>query len=257
MFAKAKFPTPVLNTPHFESVFGGDDRQTLLVDEKGLLRAVETIALAETKFKVVDHLGGFIARVEAQEYPSPVSYVDTRFLEPSDQLAPERKIRAAKAEAILERMHALLGSAYIWGGNWSAGIPQMLAFYPPGKELDRPTQEIWSLQGVDCSGLLYEATDGLTPRNTSQLIYYGSAVPVQGKTLEKICSQLRPLDMVVWPGHVFFVSDGSLAIESRYGRGTITTPLKERFEELLTTRTPIDNPYALDSRTFVIRRFTA
>ena len=70
-------------------------------------------------------------------------------------------------------MEALTGTPYVWGGNWSSGIPEMVHFYPPKSPLDEKTERYWNLKGIDCSGLLYQTSGGATPRNTSQLIYYG------------------------------------------------------------------------------------
>jgi cell wall-associated NlpC family hydrolase len=150
-------------------------------------------------------------------------------------------------ELILERMERRIGTPYIWGGNWGAGIPELIHYYPPKGEIDLLTQQLWILQGVDCSGLLYEATRGATPRNTSSLIYYG-------KQLNN--NDLQPLDMVVYPGHVFFVLDSHTAIESRLGRGVIRSDLKARMEELRQTRTQVPEwkPDLDPAKHFVIRR---
>ncbi|HPE85225.1 MAG TPA: hypothetical protein PLO43_03500, partial [Chlamydiales bacterium] len=77
--------------------------------------------------------------------------------------------------------------------------------------------------GVDCSGLLYEASYGLTPRNTSELISFGE---------ERSLENLQPLDLLVWKGHVVIVLDPYHTIESRLGKGVVITPLADRLSEI-------------------------
>ena len=150
-------------------------------------------------------------------------------------------------------MVRLVGLPYIWGGNWSAGVPALLALYPPSDEITETMRAIWSLKGVDCSGLLYEATDGFTPRNTSELVYYGTPVAIENKSISAIQKMVRPLDLIVWKGHVVIVLDAEKTIESRHKHGVVITPLKERLEEVLQTRTPKDA--WVDGNHFVIRRW--
>lgn len=120
-----------------------------------------------------------------------------------------------------------------------------------------------SLAGVDCSGLLYEATNGWTPRNTSQLVSFGSAVTIAGNSIHQIAAALKPLDLIVWNGHVLIVLDKSSIIESRLAcdqpgnGGVIISPLKQRLAEIMKTRRPADIWPAGHSRQalFVVRRW--
>ena len=158
-------------------------------------------------------------------------------------------------------MESFLGAPYLWGGNCK-GIPEILNLYPPKIEiqsLDRISQYTWALEGMDCSGLLYFATSGFTPRNTSSLIYYGNPVKIEGKDREDW--NLLPGDLLVWKGHVIIVLNQDTVIESLGGRGVIMTPLHQRLYELHTIlkRKPVDT---WDSRItlpenerFVIRRW--
>ncbi|HEY5259788.1 MAG TPA: hypothetical protein VIJ46_04000, partial [Rhabdochlamydiaceae bacterium] len=158
-------------------------------------------------------------------------------------------------ETVMERMVKLVGLPYIWGGNWSAGIPALLALYPPSDEISGDLRTLWALKGVDCSGLLYEATDGFTPRNTSELVHYGSPVLIENKSISEIQKLVRPLDLIVWKGHVVIVVDSEKTIESRHRHGVVIAPLKERLEEVLQTRAP-KNTWS-DGDHFVIRRWAS
>jgi cell wall-associated NlpC family hydrolase len=119
------------------------------------------------------------------------------------------------------------------------------------------------LAGLDCSGLLYQASNGWTPRNTSQLISYGQPVAIAGKSAAEIVRQLEPLDLIVWNGHVIIVLDGETVIESRLecgkkgNGGVVLTPLRRRLTEIMRVRKPVDSwPQNGKLRdVFVVRRW--
>lgn len=255
-FAVAHTFTPILNTPHFAHVFGGEDGISLPLDNQGLLRAVETIAFPETKFKIIKQINPQCVQVETEEYPHTPLFVDTRFLIPVSEQKPERKKNIPPASKILEHMQKLIGTPYIWGGNYSKGIPQLLDFYPPKRALQKNKKIIWTLKGVDCSGLLYEATHGFTPRNTSWLLHFGKPVPIENLTHAQICELVKPLDLIVWQGHVIMILNSSTSIESRGGIGVVTAHLSDRLDEIGTSlkRYPANSPRS-DNNYFIIRRW--
>ena len=89
------------------------------------------------------------------------------------------------------------------------------------------------LTGLDCSGLLYEASRGMTPRNTSDLMHFGKQV-----TLESI----QPLDLILYSGHVIIALSNREVIESglEFG-GVVLHPLEERIAKI--------------TKPFTVRRF--
>jgi cell wall-associated NlpC family hydrolase len=124
-------------------------------------------------------------------------------------------------------------------------------------------QDRFLLAGLDCSGLLYQATGGWTPRNTAQLLLFGEAVDIAGKSSREIATVLQPLDLIVWNGHVIIVLDQQTAIESRLecgkpGNGGVKmTPLSQRLAEIARTRRPV-NSWPKGSKQndlFVVRRW--
>lgn len=143
----------------------------------------------------------------------------------------------------------------------------MISFYPPASAINPSLERQWILKGVDCSGLLYEATNGYTPRNTSSLVDFGVPVKIAGLTSEKIISKLRPLDIMVWKGHVIVVLDQTRTIESRLDyhkqkeskyRGVVIRDLKQVLNEVLSERRPVDNykdNINGEKQKFVIRRW--
>lgn len=258
-YAVASLFTPILNTPDFKDVFGHKDGCSLPLDEQGLLRPIEMIAFPGTRFEVVQECAQGILKVRTNEYSGEELYIDRRFVQLSDLNPPERTKVLPSADTLLNRLHSLLGKAYIWGGNRSFGISELLDYYPPKSQLDPSLESKWALKGVDCSGLLYEVTEGFTPRNTSQLVNYGTPLPIEGKNAEEISLMLRPLDLIVWAGHMVIVFDSKRSIESLGGKGVIIQNLQSRLEEIIHKlgRLPVNDWTATSAlgKRFVIRRW--
>ena len=76
--------------------------------------------------------------------------------------------------------------------------------------------------GLDCSGLLYEATEGLTPRNTKELMTYGVEISL---------SERQALDLILYSGHVLIVLSPDKVIESRdeFG-GVVVSSFQKRVD---------------------------
>jgi hypothetical protein len=207
-----------------------------------------------------------VYRDTTEDYPYPTRsgyFIDSRFVRVTNAKPPARHRSLPPRDEILARLLAARESAYVWGGNVRSGIPEMLSFFPPsgGSRLDPVTRALWQLRGVDCSGLLYEATGGSTPRNTSALVYFGAPVPVSGLRAADIVRLLEPLDLIVWPGHVLIVLDRERLIESSLEEGgesggVKVRPLLTALEEIMRLRTPADmSVSSAANRWFVVRRW--
>ena len=179
---------------------------------------LELICFPKTKFTIIKEVTPTIVQITTQEYPSKKPlYVDRRFLIAAGEETPEREKLLPTAQTILDFMTSKIGTRYLWGGNWATGISEMQEFY-----LEEPVTDDLLCKGVDCSGLLYQATNGFTPRNTSDLCNYGIEI--------KDPAEVKPLDMMVWEGHVIFVLNSTQCIESFGGRGVIVSDFMERYE---------------------------
>ncbi len=223
--AITKYPTPLFNVPNIPECFGGGDGNSLPLDNLKLLRIVETILFPHSHIELLEKMPrSFIWRVRTDEYNYPGTfYVDERFLEHTDQ--PPRKPILPPISTILQRMNSLIGTPYIWGGNWPSGIDLLRQIYPSKSlfnQLDPLVKNTWILKGVDCTGLLYYATDGYTPRNSSSLVTFGKSVN---------SADLKDLDVIAWRGHIVIV-DGNETIESRHPMGVVKTPLDQRLAEI-------------------------
>lgn len=210
---RATRPTPIFNHPRIQEIFG---HPTLPLCGQGLLRPLEMIALEHTRFTLIAKIDPFTYQVETNEYNVPYPlYIDSRFVV-EDPHCKEREKNLPPAEQILAKLKASLGLPYLWGGNWSSGIPEIATYY--NGKIPEDQKSHYLLQGVDCSGLLYEATNGFTPRNAKELLHFGKEV---------FCFEdVKPLDILVWPGHVVISLGKDQIIESRIGVGVTLNSLE-------------------------------
>lgn len=131
----------------------------------------------------------------------------------------------------------------------------MLEYYKPSGQIGSEVLNHWYMKGVDCSGLIYEATNGYTPRNTHQMVSYGEPVKIEGLSAEEITEILEPIDMIVWKGHVVYVYDKNATIESAHSEGgVVKKDLLKRLEKIMQTRSPADE-WSDDGNIFVVRRW--
>jgi hypothetical protein len=268
-YAVARTPAPVLNIPDFNAVFGGTNRQDLKTDRCGQVRELEFIALPGTVFTIQKKQSfgtDDIYQVKTDEYAAPPNvrlYVDGRFLKLERAAPSSRGPSLPPREEIVSALRASVGSSYVWGGNVRSGVPELAEWFYKGIRED--DKQRLTLAGLDCSGLLYHATGGWTPRNTSQLIAFGQGVAIDGKQSAEIATMLQPLDLIVWNGHVIIALDRQTAIESRLecgkpgNGGVVTTKLSQRIAEIMRTRHPA-NAWPRDKKRqdiFVVRRWYA
>lgn len=251
--AVAISPTPVLNTPAFKEVFSG----AYQLDPCKGVRPIEFVALTGTLFTIEGEQekdGVTVYRVTSSDYPYRSKtglFVDARFLEPVTGAPRERPRTLPGVAEIQQRLSSAVGKPYVWGGNVKDGVPLLRKYYLQGD----------ALAGVDCSGLLYEATDGFTLRNTSALIGFGEAVPVAGLSAGAIARRLKPLDLLVWNGHVMIVLDDDSVIQSRMGcaggGGVSVTPLQDTLRRLMKSRQPMDRlpEGSAAAKGFLVRRW--
>jgi len=232
-YAVAVLPTPVLKTPDFCSVFGGKDGKTLKLTQKNIVEEAEFIALPHTVFtieKTIRKDTYEILKVKTEDYPYPTQggyYIDSRFVEKKTEKPRERVRTLPDKNAIINKLVSAEGAIYVWGGNYVKGLPEMVEFYKPAGKLSEEVQHRWILKGVDCSGLLYEATDGYIPRNVESLFNFGSPVDIKGLSPDEIAKKLKPLDLIVYKRHVVIVLDSRQAIQSTIAEGVQTRNLAD------------------------------
>lgn len=211
------------------------------VDQQGHPRHNEWIALPGEQLFVEEELDGGIVRISSPRYQGEHLFADRRTL--TFAASPAHVSPPPSARSILNRMEQWIGVPYLWGGNWQRGIEAWLDWYPPAQPLNGKERDLWIFRGLDCSGLLYEASDGYFPRNTAELLRTGRAVPIAGKDPAGIARIVQPLDSLVYRGHIVFVLDPLHTIESQAERGgVVVRPLRERLAELCAIKTPADDP---------------
>lgn len=262
MYAIAVLPTPVLNTPDFSFIFGGSDGKTLKLNKKNMIEEVEFIAMPQTVFSIEETIkkdNHEILKVKTEDYPYPTKkgyYIDSRFVERKTEKPQERRKQLPDRDTIINKLRSAKGSVYVWGGNYAGGIPEMIEFYKPSGQLSRAVQDRWILKGVDCSGLLYEAAGGYTPRNTESLFNFGAPVDIEGLKPDEIAKKLKPLDMVVYKRHVLIVLNNKEVIESTVSEGVYTKGVADALRYISKKMTPV-NDYEKENGgdKFVVRRW--
>lgn len=262
-YAVSVYPTPVLNTGDFNSVYGGKDFKSLKRNKDGLIKELEYVAYPGTVFEIIEEYKKkdySILKVHLDEYDIPELnielFIDSRFVDIKEKRPENRKINKPKINEIYDFFNRSIGSLYVWGANNLFGVDKMLIYYPPGGNLSEKEKKEWGIKGLDCSGLLYEATNGFTPRHTRQLVYFGKPVKIEGLKVKEIAEKLNPLDLIVWKGHIIIVYDKNTTIESSFkAGGVIKKNLFEVLNELLKKRKPVNEWSDENPKSFVIRRW--
>ena len=135
--------------------------------------------------QILSYSGITLLDVTTAEYPydseTDRHYIDARMVRVmrSENPLVERKIKLPTRYTIQSRMRQQVSAPYIWGGNSPVGSSQMLDLYPSANQIDALILAKWTMSGFDCSGLLFWATNGYTPRNTSKLITFGTGIDIE------------------------------------------------------------------------------
>lgn len=259
-YALTQHPTPVFNTPELASCFGGNNGDTIPLDEQGLMRTVETVLFPETTIRLLKQVAhSHIWKISPDEYPYEGDFfIDDRFVRTVAGPSPQRQIQLPSITEILKIMRKLENTRYIWGGNWPGGIDILPILYPSRTDLaklDPLVQDTWRLKGLDCSGLLHYASNGWTPRNTSSLVHFGAPIDIEKQDAARILKKLQPLDMIAWEGHVVCILDEHTTIESKPTYGVVRLNSFDRLSEIMKERKAVNQWDAADEPRFVIRRW--
>lgn len=241
---------PLFNSPLFDQELR-DNR--LSFDDQNLWRFLEVVLFPETPCSV-EAYSSSVCKITSPAYPSSSPLYTLSSLTPSfrslsaPHLPPLSLFLKRIDECVLKKV------PYLWGGNLPEGHPLLRENYPIHSPLDSFTKQVFDLRGVDCSGLLYWASDGATVRNTSELIRAGKGVPIKGAHAKEIVTLLEPGMIIVWKGHVLVVTEQGI-VESKPETGVIARDPLETMEEILREKQPLDEwPSASPSSpSFVVR----
>lgn len=200
------------------------DTGNLSFDDQSLWRPLEVVLLPGTDVTATIEPHHPICRISSPAYPSTSPlYTLVKLLNFNHHtLTPTRSL-----SLFFDRIHSCLGVPYLWGGNLPEGTNALLNLYPQHPRDPRSAQ-VYQLRGVDCSGLLYYASQGLTARNSSDLIRQGTAVTD--------ISDLKPGMLIGWKGHVLIVTERGI-IESKAQEGVILTDTQQKIDSLLQEKT--------------------
>jgi cell wall-associated NlpC family hydrolase len=220
---------------------------------------MEFIAFPNTVFEILEVVpkdGYDIFKVTSEDYPyNSDLYIDSRFVNTMSTKPDGRSKSIPDKTEIISKLNSMEGYNYMWGGNYAEGIEKLLELYKPQSDLPVQEKDLWSLKGVDCSGLIYQATNGSTPRNTSSLIEYGNGLDIKGMSASEIAGMLMPLDLITWSGHVIIVLDENTVIESTPDLGVHKSDLLARLKSVLKERIPANDWSSTSGKRFVVRRW--
>lgn len=262
-YAVSIYDTPVLNSPEFEKIYGGRDGKSLAFSKNGLVKELEYVAFTGSVFEIIDeyHVDDHsIYKVLSDKYDIVLNgtelFIDSRFVKRVAEKPEQKNISKPTHDQIYSFFDQCENVDYVWGANNINGVNKMLEFYKPAVNLNSKTLNHWSMTGTDCSGLIYEATNGYTPRNTHQMVSYGKGINIEGKSVTEIAEMLEPLDMIVWKGHVIYVYDKNTSIQSAQSEGgVIKKDLISTLTKVMQTRTPANEWSDNAGKIFVVRRW--
>lgn len=249
-YVSAKTYTPVFNIPEiykFLSDLDGDVK----TDKKGLLPEVSFIAPPGREFEIIDEIeqsGYTILKVKPVN-SEKIYYADSRFLEGAYG-EYDNKGKLTKEE-IIRNLKAMEGYPYEYGGAIANGVWKLESMYDI-----KGLNEKWKPKGLDCSGLIYQATNGAIPRSSSEIVKYGEGLDIEGKKLDDIIDMLEPLDIIGYPGHVLIVIDKNSVMESSPKKGVRILQAETRIKQLMKDRKPVNDVEGENkNKIFVVRRW--
>ena len=273
-YGVAKYPTPVLHYPiwfpSLDKTFGANPYTGLNLDDYQQIDELDFVAVSGTVFTIIAKVqtGDYVFyQVRTREFgtttPDEGYYVDSRFIDIKKSKPVETIIRLPSLSEIYQRLLMASGTVYVRWGNIPTWIDQLNDFYPSTWQTTDLQKSKKILKWVDCSGLLYRATKWYTPRNTSELVVYGTGLHIKWLTIDQIVTQVKPLDLITWAGHVMIILNKDRVIESRRGAndsgGTKIRPLKDVLVETMKSKSAAndyyDDPRIEGKKNFVIRRW--
>jgi hypothetical protein len=216
-----------LNVPDFHQVFNHRN----FLNPRGHPTAYEMVLLpGMTGVALEKKEAGPSRLIKFPFYLKPL-YVDENHLGALQDPSQEGYQLQLTPDEMMGRLQGCLGKPYLWGGNFnrpsSIFIPWLDQRFRTIKEYRAIT-----LDGLDCSGLLYYASGFKTPRNTAELQSYGT--PLHPK------EALQPLDLILIRGHVMIVYDSKYLIHATQDKGVLLTRLDRQLARLNSKKKQVD-----------------
>lgn len=249
-YVSTKTYSPVFNIPNIYKFLSEIDGE-VKSDKKGLVPQISFVAPPGKEFEIIEEIeesGYIILKVKPVD-SEKIYYMDSRFTEQSD--SEKNHSGKLSREEIIRNLKAMEGYPYEYGGSIANGVYKFESMY----EITG-LKEKWKPKGLDCSGLIYQATNGLTPRTSTAITEFGEGLDIEDKELDEIIEMVEPLDIIGYPGHVLIVIDKSKVMESSPKKGVRILQLETRLKQLMKERNPVNSVKGEDkNKIFVIRRW--
>ncbi len=227
-----------INVSSFEALFTS---KKSILNEKGHPKAYEMTLVPRMQGEILDELKNEDCYlVQFPFYTTPI-YVFKKHVQVAKS---QMDLNRPTKEILISNLKSCVGRAYLWGGN-HVGKTQFFIDHFKKNQMTIREKRALELDGIDCSGLLFYASNFSTPRNTKELQLFGSSINDLGV--------LHPLDLILTKGHVAIILDENYVIQSRQNRGVYISALKAELKQLLNKKN--FKSYVHDENDFSIRRF--
>ncbi len=182
--------------------------------------------------------GGFIEVIESpySKYTQGKLYTLDSVLDGNafPQKTGNGEIKNTDKQQVINRLKSCEGSMYLFGGCYSKGVGVFREFlekigfvdmfekHIKDNDIHLSNEErelVLNLKGLDCSGLLCQATDYLFMGDAKDVYRFGIdnkgyLLDIAGKNSKEICNMLEPLDVIVYKGHMIVVIDDNMVIQA-------------------------------------------
>lgn len=249
-YVTTKTYSPIFNIPDIYKFLSEIDGE-LKTDKKGLVPEISFIASPGKEFEILEEIeqsSYTILKVKPVD-SEKIYYIDSRFIEQSNGENNQRG--KLTKEEIIRNLKAMEGYPYEYGGAIANEVYKFESMY----EINGLNKK-WKPKGLDCSGLIYQATNGLIPRSSNEIVEFGKGLDIEDRELDEIVEMIEPLDIIGYPGHVLIVIDKNSVMESSPKKGVRILQIESRMKALMKDRKPVNDAEGKNkNKIFVIRRW--
>lgn len=183
-FALTKSDTPLLNTPEWDQIFGGDSGSEPKYDQYGEIDELVFVAAPGTELSLQRQVrkntrigtDTIYYKVTTPVYKGDEElWVDGRFLNLTE-VRPQMPDASVNNAHVISRLRSYESLPFTWHGSSADGAPELLEYYPPAEEISLRTKNDWILKGFDSLGMIYRASEGQTPLDYKSLARFGESV---------------------------------------------------------------------------------
>ncbi len=142
------------------------------------------------------------------------------------EIPAQTNVQIPTKQRIIDSLTKLVGTPYLYGGCYDQGSEKLANYVVSQglfKEEDKNNPDLYrimKLAGLDCSGLLAQATNYAFLADTRTVFQFAERlnenciVDIEGKNIDDIVNTLKPLDIIVYYGHMLISLPDDKIIQS-------------------------------------------